>query len=1008
MPRSEPAPAAVPLPSSGRVSPGSPAAVAGWLPWALACSALVAGCGGGGGGEPDPAGALGVAAAPAHPASAPAGTEEETSEAQPSEPPPDDPVRRLRLLGFQVQPLGEDVPEDPDPDAVEPGVEPEAGDEALALVDVEEAAGGALGEGRAGILSAGRARPSVVGGQLATEGQFPYVVMVVAGTGACTGSILSERWVKTAAHCLPTTAGTGVAVRTGSVLLGAAVENLRVDHYVRLGDDTALLHLAQPTRFGPIAYNGDDAFGRSGPITSLGFGRTSATGPTSNLRWVENDRVQTYAGTRNGLVLGTPGSMRTTCFGDSGGPNIRFDAFGYPVDVATTSATFAPHCTGLALVYGTAGLATDIERATGVPPGAVPRGNQPPVLAPVGPVETPRGPTFMRLTATDAEGDRIVWAATGLPAGLAIDAATGVISGTTTGFSGDQPASVTVTVTDGTTGARRSTSFPWRVNTPGNLAPSISVHADRSTPAGVVTSLAVSASDPDGDALTFTARNLPPGLRMAPHGVISGAPSQGGTWDVTVAANDGRGGSASTSFNWTVVNRAPVIAPLSSATWAFAVGGVVNVPFSVSDPDGHPVTVKAAGLPAGLRVDPQARAVVGASTAAGTHLITLEATDAFGGRHVRAFTLGISQALNRPPTMTPPGHRSDLPGVQIAPVALHPHDPDGHRMQLALVGLPPGILYDPRLQALRGAPTRAGTYRVEMAIVDGFGGRTAYAPFTWTVPNEPPVLSTPQSITVAAGAAVRIPFTASDPDGHPLRLSATGLPRGLRVDAASRAIVGTALSGGVFRMTLVATDPYQGRAESAPFTLTVRNDPPLVRTSVQSRTTPVGTAVNLPLDIVDPEGHVLTLSLGSAAGLPSALPPGLRLNSAARSIAGVPNRPGVYPVAIKVSDAFGGVSYLPPFTWTITADRPVVDRLSAVTVRQGTPVSIAVTARHPQGAALTFAATGLPSGLRIDARSGLISGSTLAAPGPYVVSVVARDPYGQSSVPVSFAMTVVR
>jgi hypothetical protein len=60
--------------------------------------------------------------------------------------------------------------------------------------------------------------------------------------------------------------------------------------------------------------------------------------------------------------------------------------------------------------------------------------------------------------ATDsASGQTLTYSATGLPAGLAINTATGLISGTPTTL---QSATVRVTAKD-TTGASGSTSFGW-------------------------------------------------------------------------------------------------------------------------------------------------------------------------------------------------------------------------------------------------------------------------------------------------------------------------------------------------------------------------------------------------------------------------------------------------------------------------------------------------------------------------------------------------------------------
>ena len=69
--------------------------------------------------------------------------------------------------------------------------------------------------------------------------------------------------------------------------------------------------------------------------------------------------------------------------------------------------------------------------------------------------------------ATDADGDALTYSATGLPAGMSIAPASGVISGTLTAPAG--PNSVTITVSDASGSA--TDTFTWTVTPPANTAP---------------------------------------------------------------------------------------------------------------------------------------------------------------------------------------------------------------------------------------------------------------------------------------------------------------------------------------------------------------------------------------------------------------------------------------------------------------------------------------------------------------------------------------------------------
>src|SRR6185369_11381610 len=87
---------------------------------------------------------------------------------------------------------------------------------------------------------------------------------------------------------------------------------------------------------------------------------------------------------------------------------------------------------------------------------------------------------------------------------------------------------------------------------------------DRTNPRGAVISLQLSAVDPYGDPLVYSASNLPAGLTLnAGTGLISGVLSDTSltTYNVTVAATDGTL-STSRNFAWTVTlnNQPPVLA----------------------------------------------------------------------------------------------------------------------------------------------------------------------------------------------------------------------------------------------------------------------------------------------------------------------------------------------------------------------------------------------------------------------------------------------------------------
>jgi beta-glucosidase len=75
-----------------------------------------------------------------------------------------------------------------------------------------------------------------------------------------------------------------------------------------------------------------------------------------------------------------------------------------------------------------------------------------------------------------------------------------------------------------------------------------------SSPQGTAMSFAMQAVDSSsGQALTYTATGLPPGISIAANGTISGTGTTLGTYTVTVTATDAKGVSGSATFVWSVV-----------------------------------------------------------------------------------------------------------------------------------------------------------------------------------------------------------------------------------------------------------------------------------------------------------------------------------------------------------------------------------------------------------------------------------------------------------------------
>ena len=164
------------------------------------------------------------------------------------------------------------------------------------------------------------------------------------------------------------------------------------------------------------------------------------------------------------------------------------------------------------------------------------------------------------------------WAATGLPTGMSIAVATGIISGTPTTAAG-APYSVVVTVTD-STGKTASMTYSLAVNAP------LTITGPASLPNGTVgaayTSTTVTASGGSG-VYTWSAASLPAGLSIGTStGAITGTPTAAGAVTVTVTVTDSNSATATKNYSLTVnpgTTSVPTLATVSASTQGQAMIG---------------------------------------------------------------------------------------------------------------------------------------------------------------------------------------------------------------------------------------------------------------------------------------------------------------------------------------------------------------------------------------------------------------------------------------------------
>ncbi len=231
----------------------------------------------------------------------------------------------------------------------------------------------------------------------------------------------------------------------------------------------------------------------------------------------------------------------------------------------------------------------------------------------------------------NASGE-VVWNATGLPNGLTINSSTGVVSGTPA-MGGSYKVTISMEATGG-----GSASKDFNLTVAYGLA--ITTESMANATVGEAYSQSFSYSGNASGVVFWNATGLPNGLTInGGTGVVSGTPTMGGTYKVTISMGATGGGSASKDFNLTVgYGLAITTESMANAT----AGEAYSQSFSYSGSASGVVFWNAEGLPKGLSINSGTGVVSGTPTETGTYKVTIIMGATGGGSVSKEFNLTVT------------------------------------------------------------------------------------------------------------------------------------------------------------------------------------------------------------------------------------------------------------------------------------------------------------------------------------------------------------------------------
>ncbi len=234
------------------------------------------------------------------------------------------------------------------------------------------------------------------------------------------------------------------------------------------------------------------------------------------------------------------------------------------------------------------------------------------------------------------------------------------------------------------------------------------------------------ASDPDGNTVTFGIRNQPSWATFnRSTGTLSGTPTAAGTHaNVNIYAWDGKYGTNLPLFTITVTastaNRSPTISgtPATTAT----VGTNYSFKPTASDPDGDALGFSITNKPTWASFSTSTGALTGKPTAAATHSnIVIRVSDGKVTTSLAAFAITVKGAANRAPTIsgTPATTVNVGSAFDFRPTAA---DADGDALTFSIGNKPAWAAFNTSTGRLSGTPAAAdaGSYaNIVISVSDG-------------------------------------------------------------------------------------------------------------------------------------------------------------------------------------------------------------------------------------------------------------------------------------------------
>jgi hypothetical protein len=489
-----------------------------------------------------------------------------------------------------------------------------------------------------------------------------------------------------------------------------------------------------------------------------------------------------------------------------------------------------------------------------------------------------------------------------------------------------------------------------------NRAPVLPAIGDKSVNENALLSFFLSATDADGDAITYSATGLPSGATFTGQ-TFNWTPNYGqaGTYQVTFTASDGQA-QDSQIVNITVSPLGSGI--ISTATWQNIAFSVQNSIFTAS----FDATPNAAGidglicLSAATSTTYNNFAVLVRFSTAGN--IDVRNGSGYAADTTLAYTPGKKYHFRisvNVPTHTYTVYVTPEGAAEICLAANYAFRTEQNTVtSLANLGIISSI----------------GSYRLDNFTI---------------ITNNPPVLAAISDKSVNENSLLSFTVSATDADNDTITYSATGLPSGATFTG--QTFSWTPNQSGTYQVIFTASDGLAETSQTVNLTVNNVNRAPVLA-AISDKSVNEGSLLSFQVSATDADNDTITYS---ATGLPS----GATFTGQTFNWTPNYNQAGTYQVTFTASD---GQAQDSPQTVNITVNNvnraPVLAAIGDKSVNENSLLSFTVSATDADSDAITYSATGLPSGATF---TGQTFSWTPDQAGTYQVTFTANDGQAQDS-----------